>query len=111
MGFMNRHSQATVGGGAERAQHVPVNVFFGVSDAEPRRKAGQAVAGSNNKVFTAVLDDKPASLANGNHRAFGLFPFDWLYRSDPHLWGMLLRCFSHRSSQPITRAENNNSVR
>jgi hypothetical protein len=111
MGFMNRHSQATVGGGAERAQHVPVNVFFGVSDAEPRRKPGQPVAGSNNKVFTAVLDDKPASLANGNHRAFGLFPFDWLYRSDPHLWGMLLRCFSHRSSQPITRAENNNSVR
>ncbi len=83
-------------GGAERAEHVPVNVFFGVSDAEPRRKPGQPVAGSNNKVFTAVLDDKPASLANGNHRAFGL------YCSDPHLWGKLLRCFSHFRPEPFT---------
>jgi len=31
------------------------------------------MAGSNNKVFTAVLDDKPASLANGNQRAFGFY--------------------------------------
>jgi hypothetical protein len=83
-------------GGAERAEHVPVNVFFGVSDAKPRRKPGQAVAGSNNKVFTAVLDDEPASLANGNHRALGF------YRSDPHLWVKLLRCFSPFRPEPFT---------
>jgi hypothetical protein len=54
------------------------------------------VAGSNNKVFTAVLDDKPASLANGNHRAFGF------YRSDPHLWVKLLCCFSRFRPEPFT---------
>jgi hypothetical protein len=60
------------------------------------------LAGSNNKVFAAVLDDKPASLANGEHRAFGLFPFGWLYRSGPHLSGKLLRCFSHFRPEPFT---------
>ena len=54
------------------------------------------MAGSNNKVFTAMLDDKPASLANGNYRAFGFC------RSDPHLWVKLLRCFSHFRPEPFT---------
>ena len=54
------------------------------------------MAGSNNKVFTAVFNDKPASLANCNHRAFGL------YRSDPPLRGMLLRCFLLFRAEPFT---------
>jgi hypothetical protein len=52
-------------------------------------------------VFAAMLDDKPASLSNGNHRAFGLFPFGWPYRSDPRLRGKLLRCFSHFRPKPF----------
>src|SRR5436305_9583187 len=86
---------------SEWAMHFPINVFFGVSYAEPRRKPGQTVAGSHNKVFAAVLDDKPASLANGNHRAFGLFPFGWPYRSDPGLRRKLLRSFSHFRPEPF----------
>src|SRR6185312_15826034 len=67
-------------GGAERAEHVPINVFFGVSNAEAGRKPGQAMAGSNNKVFTAVLNDKPAPFANSNYRTLGF------HRFNPPLW-------------------------
>src|SRR4029450_4252241 len=88
-------------GGAERAEDVPVNVFFGVRESEPRRKPGQAVAGSHNKVFAAVLDDKPASLANGNYLAFGLFPVGWPYRSDPRPPGKLSRFFPHFRPEPF----------
>jgi hypothetical protein len=59
------------------------------------------VAGSHNKVFAAMLDDKPASLSNGNHRSFGLFPFGWPYRSYPRLRGKLLRRFSHFRPKPF----------
>ena len=54
------------------------------------------MAGSNDKVFTAVLDDKPASLANGNHRAIGLFALIRIYERK------LLRCRSYFRLEPFT---------
>src|SRR6516225_6806163 len=85
----------------EKRKGTVITVGEGRGFVVEHRGEHLVVTASHNKVFAAMLDDKPASLSNGNHRSFALFPFDWPYRSYPRLRGKLLRSFSHFRPKPF----------